>query len=416
MHRKDFIKSAGALGLGSAFASPLSTSAAATKQVTAEINDRPYWINKMTKIADPVLKSLSEGKLKKRMPVETRPGVKPSQRTPYTYLEAFGRLMTGIAPWLERGKDNTAEGKLRGKYIDLARQSLANAVNPDSPDFMEFNSGSQPLVDTAFLAHALIKAPNELWHQSSRQTRRNIINALKSSRKIVPYYNNWILFSAMVEAALQKFDNSGDMVRMDLAVRAVEGWYLGDGTYGDGPEFHWDYYNSYVIQPFLLTILNIMEQEGSQYRSHYQRALERSQRYGEILQRLIAPDGTYPPIGRSITYRYGAFQLLSQLIWKRQLPEVLDPAGVRGSLTEVIRKGTEAPGTFDDQGWLHIGLCGHQPHLAEPYISTGSLYMCAAVFLPLGLPADDPFWTLPPEASIVEKIWSGQDVQADHSI
>lgn len=416
MQRKDFIKSAGALGLSGAFARKMPTVDTLTMQAGSKTNDRQYWINIMTMIADPVLNSLSQGKLRKRMPVETRPGVKPSQRKPYTYLEAFGRLMTGIAPWLELGKDNTKEGKIRAKYIDLSRQSLANAVNPESPDFMDFDHGSQPLVDAAFLAHALIKAPNELWHQSSRETRQNIIKALKSSRKITPYYSNWVLFSAMVEATLQKYDNSGDMVRMDLAVRAVEGWYMGDGVYGDGPEFHWDYYNSYVIQPFLLTILNIMQQEDSGYRSLYQTSLQRSQRYGEILQRSIAPDGTYPPIGRSITYRFAAFQLLSQIAWKQQLPDVLDPAGVRGSLTKVIRNVTEAPGTFDDEGWLRIGLYGHQPHLAESYISTGSLYMCSAVFLPLGLPADDKFWSADLEPSIAEKIWSGQDAEADHSI
>ncbi len=68
------------------------------------------------------------------MPMETRPEVKPSQRIPYTYLEAFGRLMTGMALWLELGKHNTAEGRMRVKCIELARQSLINAVNPASPN------------------------------------------------------------------------------------------------------------------------------------------------------------------------------------------------------------------------------------------------------------------------------------------
>jgi hypothetical protein len=415
MHRKNFIKGTAALGLGSRLVSKISpTISSHTPRSGAQ--NRKYWINTMTKIADPVLKNLSQGKLRKRMPVRVRPGEKPSQRKPYTYLEAFGRLMTGIAPWLELGIDSTVEGKMRAKYIDLARQSLANAVDPNSPDFMDFDKGSQPSVDTAFLAHALIKAPKELWQKSPHETQRNIIKALKSSRVIVPGYNNWVLFSAMVEAALQKFDDSGDMVRMDLAVRAVEGWYKGDGVYGDGPEFHWDYYNSYVIQPFLLTILQIMQKENSGWKHHYQTALKRSQRYAEILELFIAPDGTYPAIGRSITYRYAAFQLLSQIAWMQKLPNYLDPAGVRGSLTKVIRKITEAPGTFDNEGWLRIGLYGHQPHLAESYISTGSLYMCAAVFLPLGLTADDEFWTATPEDSIEEKIWSGKDMEPNHAI
>jgi hypothetical protein len=76
----------------------------------------------------------------------------------------------------------------------------------------------------------------------------------------------------------------------------------------------------------------------------------------------------------------------------------------------------DAPGTFDAKGWLQIGLCGHQPSIGETYISTGSLYLCSEAFLPLGLPADDPFWLAPTEDWTAKKIWSGQDVKVDHAI
>ena len=74
----------------------------------------------------------------------------------------------------------------------------------------------------------------------------------------------------------------------------------------------------------------------------------------------------------------------------------------------------EAPGTFDSAGWLTIGFAGHQPRLGERYISTGSLYLCAVGLLPLGLPTDDPFWTSPPADWTAKKIWSGQNINADH--
>ena len=66
-------------------------------------------------------------------------------------------------------------------------------------------------------------------------------------------------------------------------------------------------------------------------------------------------------------------------------------------------------------GWLQIGLAGHQPALGEPYISTGSLYLCSAAWLPLGLPPDDPFWSHPPQPWTSQTIWSGKDIPADHS-
>ena len=43
----------------------------------------------------------------------------------------------------------------------------------------------------------------------------------------------------------------------------------------------------------------------------------------------------------------------------------------------MIRRTLEAPDTFDKEGWLQIGFCGHQPGVGETYISTGSLYLCS---------------------------------------
>ena len=76
----------------------------------------------------------------------------------------------------------------------------------------------------------------------------------------------------------------------------------------------------------------------------------------------------------------------------------------------------EAPGTFDDQGWLRIGFCGHQPSLAEGYISTGSLYLCSAALLPLGLPPTDAFWSGPAAPWTSQQLWSGKSLPADHAL
>jgi hypothetical protein len=45
--------------------------------------------------------------------------------------------------------------------------------------------------------------------------------------------------------------------------------------------------------------------------------------------------------------------------------------------------------------------------------SMGSLYLCTVAFLPLGLPANDAYWT---EPATDWKIWSGKDVRADHAL
>ena len=77
---------------------------------------------------------------------------------------------------------------------------------------------------------------------------------------------------------------------------------------------------------------------------------------------------------------------------------------------------TAAPGTFDARGWLTIGFAGHQPAIGEAYISTGSLYLCSAAWLPLGLPSSDPFWSDPPRPWTARQVWSGMNLPTDHAV
>jgi len=100
--------------------------------------DRPYWIATAERIARPVLSACAAGLLKATMPVEVGPGHQVAGRAEVTHLEALGRTLTGIAPWLELGPDDSTEGKLRGELGALARQSIASATDPKSPDFMNF--------------------------------------------------------------------------------------------------------------------------------------------------------------------------------------------------------------------------------------------------------------------------------------
>jgi hypothetical protein len=233
---------------------------------------------------------------------------------------------------------------------------------------------------------------------------------------ITPYYSNWLMFSATIEAALLQFDGKCDYMRIDYALKQMELWYKGDGVYGDGPPFHWDYYNSFVIQPMLLDVLQTLINHDYPLDKQYKTVLKRAQRYAEILERLISPVATYPLIGRSLAYRFGAFQLLSQLALMKKLPSSLSPGQVRYALYSIIKNQMSAPGTFDKNGWLQIGVYGHQPEIGEGYISTGSLYLCTVGMLMLGLPPDDPFWTVPDEDWTQKKAWSGREIQIDHAI
>lgn len=376
------------------------------------MNCRKMWLDSMFRVANPVLEALSNRTLKALMPVNS-----PSMgRETYAHLEALSRLLAGMAPWLEHAEDGEEE-IIRKKYALMARQAINAGTDPDSPDYMNFTEGGQPLVDAAFLSHAIVRAPRELFENLEPRVKQQLIHCLKQTRRIKAVPSNWLLFSAMVEAALYVMgEEDYDVMRVDYALKQHEQWYLGDGTYGDGPHFHWDYYNSYVIQPMLVDVLLTFKGKYPDWDAAYGSVLPRAVRYGAVLERMISPDGTFPPLGRSLAYRCGAFQMLSQLALMQALPEGLSYAGVRCALTGVLQRTLDAEGTFNEHGWLSIGFCGHQPEIAEGYISTGSLYLCSTIFLPLGLSSSHSFWTSPDEPWTQQKAWSGMPFAIDHSV
>lgn len=391
-------------------------SAIAQNKKAVKQNTRQLWLDYMDKVARPVISNIAEDKLKINMPVRVSDRIDNKEsRTKVEYLEAFGRTLSGIAPWLqlEGGKD--AEVKMRNQYREWALKGIANAVNPQAKDYLQWNGG-QPLVDASYVALALVRS-SWLWEHLDEKVKQQVVDALKITRNTVPVYSNWILFSGVIEAFFYKYDLGYDAVRMEYGIREfTQHWYVGDGLYSDGMQFHLDYYNSIVIQPNLSTMLDVLNEKHKAYPRETENVKQIGQRYAQILERLINTDGSYPALGRSIVYRCGVFHHLANVAYKKQLPESLSPAQVREALTAVIKKTLGAPGTFDQNGWLNIGLHGKQPGLADFYITTGSLYICSNIFLPLGLSETDEFWSAPPQPWTAVKIWSGQDVPADHAM
>ena len=374
---------------------------------------RREWLDALLKIAAPVLDALSGGTLKQKLPLDFHP-----ERAEFAPLEAFGRAMLGLAPWLEAEADklDPEERALQKVYREKAIKAIDKATDPASPDYMLFDRGGQPLVDAAFLAHAIVRAPTALGKALDVRVRGQLADAFRASRKIAAVNSNWLFFTAMVEAGLYVLGEDYDIMRLLTALRCFREWYVGDGAYGDGPLFHWDYYNSFVIQPMYVDIVNLLAGEHPEIEGMRERVNARAARYASVLERMIGPEGSFPVVGRSICYRFGAFQMLSQAALEHMLESHLTPAGVRCGLTAVIRRVMSAPDMFDEKGWLRPGVYGFQPELAETYISIGSLYLCTAVFLPLGLAPEDPFWADPDAEWTGKTVWGGGHIAIDHAV
>ena len=363
---------------------------------------RREWLAALLKITGPVLDALEKGELKQRLPLDFHAG-----RAQYAPLEAFGRSMLGLAPWLELDSDTLSpeERSLQSRMRRKAVRCLEMAADPDSPDFMNFTDGGQPLVDAAFLGHALVRAQKALvgrdtvasvtdkggGHQSERtltdvvktaehrsatvspdssklttmqhdgreadmaaafpaEIRRHLADALRATRRIAAVNTNWLFFSAMVEAGLYVLGEPWDIMRVLGALRTFREWYRGDGVYGDGPMFHWDYYNSFVIQPMYVDLVDLFADQSDEIARMRPAVLARASRYASVLERMIGPDGSYPVVGRSICYRFGAFQMLAQAALQHRLEVHLSPASVRCGLTAVIRRVMSAPDMFDENG------------------------------------------------------------------
>lgn len=416
MKRRDLLKAGLAAGTATVASAPVE----ARDHPTSVATDRQYMTSLLAKIASPVLSAMAVGRLRKTMTLELSPtwdGRDPN----VSYLECVGRLLSGMAPWLSLPDDNTPEGKLRSVYKAQAVASLGHGVDPGSPDYFLWRNESQPLVDAAFLTQALLRAPQQLWTPLDVATRARLVSEIKGLRRVSAPYTNWLLFAAMNEVFLLSVDEDWDPIRVDIAIKKMNEWYAGDGWMADGPIFHFDYYGSYVIFPMLLEILEVLLRLKPKFMDldpaeEHAKWLKRTQRYCEHLERLISPEGTYPPIGRSLTYRTGAFQPLCLLAWRKSLPDTLPEGQVRAALTAVQRRVFADPSNFDSGGFLTLGFTGHQPNLADVYSDNGSMYLVSESFIALGLAANDSYWTSLPLDWTTKRAFANQPFLRDHFV
>ena len=398
----------------------------AKKMKKAVQTDREYWCEQAWKMAQPVLENMAKGELQKNMKTEFSPSFDNRNRK-VVYMETFGRLMAGIAPWLALPDSVLGSSPADKKELEMRRQlrewalaAYKNSVDPESPDYLVWGAAGQNLVDAAYIAESFIRAYDALWVPLDQTTKDRYIKEFKKLRSIEPPYTNWFLFSSTIESFIAKAVGlrEYDDFRVMMTIRKVEEWYVGDGWYADGPVFAFDYYSSYVFHAmYLETLQNMIDARANtrlEYRKYYDRALKRAQKFAIILERFISPEGTFPVIGRSTPYRLAAMQPLALMAWYQKLPQDLTNGQVRAALTQVMHRMFDQQQNYNDGGYLTIGFCGHQPETADWYTNNGSLYMTSLAFMPLGLPATHPFWTDAADPWTQVKAWGGKPFPKDH--
>ena len=192
----------------------------AKRKVEEPPSDRQQWADLCYKIAQPILENMSKGELQKNMQLELSPTWDGRDKR-VAYMEAFGRLMAGISPWLSLPADNTTEGQQRRQLQEWALQAYKNAVDPQSPDYLLWEGPTQILVDAAYIAESFLRAPDATWKLLDEVTRQRYIQCFKGLRIIRPAYNNWLLFRAMTEAFLLSIGEEADRFALTVAVNKL---------------------------------------------------------------------------------------------------------------------------------------------------------------------------------------------------
>ena len=154
----------------------------------AQDDIRKYWIDKLERIASPVMLNLSNDSLSAKMPRFQNEGNK--------CLEAFGRTFCGISRWLDL-RDSTQEERKREYYRKLAVSCIRNGFNSKSADYFNFEEGIQPLVDAAYLAQGLIRCPR-VWNMIDKETQVAVIEEFKGLRRIESYSIGRIIYNKII--------------------------------------------------------------------------------------------------------------------------------------------------------------------------------------------------------------------------
>lgn len=374
---------------------------------------RKDWIETLLKITLPILEKSATEKLKKGMP-------KGKFFKEDQYLEALGRIICGIAPWIECKESESDYEKERKQHVlNLLIKTFENITRTDSPDYICFTQSPQSLVDTAYLVQGFIRSPF-LWQSLKKTTQEKLISEIAKTRCFNPCDNNWLLFASMIEAFFLKYTS------VPIEKRRLEKgpdyfssfFYIGDGMYGDGITFSMDYYNSFVIHPMMLDILEVCREKykSVKYIKMYDMAAVRFKRFVEIQERTVSPIGTYPIYGRTQICRLGSFQALSYSIYKNLIPESLSKSQIKGALCSLLSAFTNNDKNYSDDYILAIGINGNQTTIAESYVSYGSAYHICNFFLCLGISPEEEYWREDVSEWTSLRVFNGNEIPSDHAL
>lgn len=241
------------------------------------------------------------------------------------------------------------------------------------------------IVEAANLSFGLYIAGDRFWTRLTTEQQAQLLDWLRHHARLDVWGNNWQLFPAMAEAFIRYRGGDASGLRNERRVARVEGWYLGDGWYTDGPDHAIDYYNAWAIHPYLWAWYRMT---GRSDTPEAQRQLARLAAFVESFESFVAGDGALVHFGRSLTYRTAALAPL----WCAEISGVnpLGSARTRELASAVL--GNFVGHGVGADGQLRLGWYREFLPAMQDYSGFGSPYLAGIGFLGLALDAEHPVW------------------------
>ena len=127
--------------------------------------------------------------------------------------------------------------------------------NPASPDRLNFTDGEQPLVDAAFLAQAVLVRRRCCSRAASTRRRAGVLSRRLKPRGHPPWLQQLAAVCGDGRSRAQGARRLLGPHARGLRATAARAVVSRRRRASDGPAFHWDYYNSFVIHPMLVDVL-----------------------------------------------------------------------------------------------------------------------------------------------------------------
>ncbi|MEM7443280.1 MAG: DUF2264 domain-containing protein [Pseudomonadota bacterium] len=292
-------------------------------------------------------------------------------------IEAVARPLWGLVP--------LAAGGGEFEHWDRFERALANGTDPNHPEYWGTVSGNdQRMVEMASIGFALRSVPEKVWEPLTQREKDNVAAYLTNVRRFDYANNNWKFFRVILDLGLKHVGVEYDESLTEQYLEELEGFYLADGWYRDGPVRRADHYIGFAMHFYglIYATLNPDDPRSSLYR-------ERAEAFAKDIRWWFDDEGGALAFGRSLTYRFACAGFWASLAFANI--DVLPWGEVKGHFLRHVRWWSDRP-ISDRDGVLSIGYGFPNPMMAEWYNSPGSPYWAMKAFLPLALPEEHPFW------------------------